>query len=301
MLKQIEAGVLRVSYQEWGPADGWPVFLLHGFPYDVEAYVQVVPVLIAHGARVFVPYLRGFGPTAFINSHTLRSGQQAAIAHDQLELMNALGIESAYLVGYDWGGRAACIVAALWPERVRGLLSVGSYAIQDIANALKPTIPEAEYPYWYQYYFHSERGRAGLTAHRKALCKLLWQQWSPTWEFSDATYELTSGSFENKDFVDVVIHSYRHRYGLVEGDPAYDVSEAALAQLPTIHVPTIAVDGAADGLLLTGTQGHAKRFSGYYRYLSIEGAGHNVPQETPHQLATAILRLKSVVITIDRN
>lgn len=217
MLKRVNAGVLSVAYEDSGRADGKPVVLLHGFPYDVHAYDEVTPLLVSAGCRVITPYLRGYGPTRFLSGDTPRSGQQAVLAHDLLALMDALALERAVLAGYDWGGRAACIVAALWPERVRGLVSVNGYNIQDIAGSSKPAAPENEFRYWYQYYFHGERGRAGLEQNRRALCKLLWKLWSPNWEFDDATYECTAASFDNPDFVPVVIHSYRHRYALVPG------------------------------------------------------------------------------------
>lgn len=289
MLNHIEAGVLNVAYYEEGPADGWPVVLLHGFPYDVHAYSQVTPLLVAQGARVITPYLRGYGPTRFLSPDTPRSGQQAALGYDLLKLLDALSIESATLVGYDWGGRAACIVAALWPQRVHLLVSIGSYNIQNIANAMIPAKPEQEFPYWYQYYFHSERGRAALQNDRRALCRLLWQQWSPIWSFTDEQFERSAEAFDNPDFVEVVIHSYRHRFGLVEGDPALEDIEARLAALPPILAPTLALDGAADGLRPEGTQAHAKRFEGEYRYASVTGAGHNLPQETPEALVALIL------------
>lgn len=289
MLNQIEAGVLNVAYYEDGPADGWPVVLLHGFPYDVHAYSQVTPLLVAQGARVITPYLRGYGPTRFLSPETPRSGQQAALGYDLLKLLDALSIESAILVGYDWGGRAACIVAALWPQRVQLLVSIGSYNIQNIANAMIPAKPEQEFPYWYQYYFHSERGRAALQNDRRALCRLLWQQWSPIWSFTDEQFERSAEAFDNPDFVEVVIHSYRHRFGLVEGDPALEDIEARLAALPPILAPTLALDGAADGLRPQGTHAHANRFEGKYRYASVAGAGHNLPQETPEALVALIL------------
>lgn len=295
MLKNIDAGVLNITFDEAGPSDGWPVILLHGFPYDIHAYDPVIPTLVGHGARVITPYLRGFGPTRFLDETTPRSGQQAAIGHDLLELINALQLDAAYLVGYDWGGRAACIVAALWPERVLGLVSIGAYAIQDIASAMKPQKPEAEFPYWYQYYFHSERGRNALTENRRALCHLLWRQWSPTWKFSERSFERSARSFDNPDFVDVVIHSYRHRFGLVQGDPAYAQTEAELASLPPIQTPTFALDGADSGFSPDGTGAHAERFTGHYQHRMIAGAGHNVPQEKPVELAAVIVALKNHV------
>src|SRR5437660_5954189 len=237
--RSVRTPVLDVAYSEAGPSDGEPVVLLHGFPYDPHAYDECVPPLAAAGCRVVVPYLRGYGPTRFLEPETPRSGQQAALAKDLLDFMDALGLPRATLVGYDWGGRAACIVAALWPERVRGLVTVGGYNIQDIPASVKPAPPEQEHRLWYQYYFHTERGRAGLTANRHDLCKLLWRLWSPNWQFDDTTYDRTAVSFDNPDFVDVVIHFYRHRFGYVAGDPAYAAVETALAKRPRMPVLTI--------------------------------------------------------------
>jgi pimeloyl-ACP methyl ester carboxylesterase len=293
MLKSVTAGVLEIAFEESGPADGWPVILLHGFPYDVHTYDEVIPILAANGARVITPWLRGFGPTRFLSDDTPRSGQQAAVGHDLLALMDALEIEAACLVGYDWGGRAACIVAALWPQRVIGLVSVGSYLIQDIASAMNPASPETEWPDWYQYYFHCERGRNALIQHRAALTRLLWAQWSPSWAFSDATFAQTAASFDNPDFVDVVIHSYRHRFGLADGDPAYAETEAALAQLPPIQAPTRTLDGSDDGVTVLDTRSHARHFTGPYQYQMVEGAGHNLPQEKPRDLAEVVLALRA--------
>lgn len=295
MLKNVDAGVLNVVFEDAGPADGWPVILLHGFPYDIHAYDQITPILVANGARVITPFLRGFGPTRFLEEKTMRTGQQAAIAHDLLELMNALDIGAGCLVGYDWGGRAACIVAALWPERVSGLVTCGSYAIQDIASAMQPAKPETEVAYWYQYYFHSERGRNALLQDRKALCHLLWKQWSPDWAFSEQVFTQSAASFDNPDFVDVVIHSYRHRFGLVDGAPEYSATEAALAKRPAITVPTFALDAGATGFSREGTRSHRKHFTGDYQYRKIDGAGHNVPQEKPDELAGIILDLNNSV------
>src|SRR5688572_1487521 len=213
MLKKVEAGVLSVSYEDHGPADGAPVVLLHGFPYDVRAYDEVTPPLTAAGCRVIVPYLRGYGPTRFLSAGTPRSGQQAALGNDLLALLDALSIDGAVLGGYDWGGRAACVVAALWPQRARGLVTVNGYNIQDIAASGKPRPPDDEHRMWYQYYFHGERGRAGLEQNRRELCRLLWRLWSPNWRFDDAAFDRTAPSFDNPDFVPVVIHSYRHRFG----------------------------------------------------------------------------------------
>ena len=293
MIHYVDAGVLRIAYLESGTPDGWPIVLLHGFPYDVHAYDQVAAILAAEGARVIVPYLRGYGPTRFLSPSTLRSGQQAALGADLLALLDALGIGSAFLAGYDWGGRAACVVAALWPERVRGLVSYNSYNIQDIAKASQPDKPENEYALWYQYYFHSERGRAGLTRDRRSLCRLLWRLWSPTWKFDDATFDRTAVSFDNPDFVDVVIHSYCHRFGLVAGDPALEEIERRLAAQPNITVPTVTLDGSTDGIRPGGTAEHAAHFAGRHQHLIVENAGHNLPQEAPDAFAQAVLSVKA--------
>jgi pimeloyl-ACP methyl ester carboxylesterase len=289
MIQAIDAGVLTVAYESHGSSDGWPVVLLHGFPYDIHAYDAVAPLLASAGAFVIVPYLRGYGPTRFRAAETLRSGQQAALAADLLALLDALKLETAVLGGYDWGGRAACIVAALWPERVRGLVTVNGYNIQDIARmAAVPAEPVVEYSYWYQYYFHSERGRAGLTRNRHALCRLLWRLWSPNWEFDDATFARTAASFDNPDFVDVVIHSYRHRFALAEGDPALAPIERRLAAQPPIAVPAIILDGAADGV---GGVSAAplEGFTGRCEHRLLDRIGHNLPQEAPAAFADSVL------------
>lgn len=290
MLKRIDAGVLDVAYEENGDAAGAPVLLLHGFPYDVQAYDEVAPLLAGRGYRVIVPYLRGYGPTRFLSPDTPRSGQQAVLAHDLLALMDALGIAQAVLAGYDWGGRAACIVAALWPERARGLVTGVGYNIHDVPAASRPQPPENEHRYWYQYYFHGERGRAGLEQNRLELCRLLWRLWSPHWQFDDATYERTAASFHNPDFVPVVIHSYRHRYGLVPGDPAVEDTERRLTAQPRIAVPAIALDGGGDGVMpLGGSQQHGRFFTGRYERRVIPLVGHNLPQEAPQAFADAVL------------
>ncbi|HEX4505756.1 MAG TPA: alpha/beta hydrolase [Alphaproteobacteria bacterium] len=289
----VDAGVLNVTYVESGPADGWPVVLLHGFPYDIHAYDAVSDILAAQGARVIVPYLRGYGPTRFLSPDTPRSGQQGALGADLLALLDALKIETAVVAGYDWGGRAACVVSALWPERVRGLVSFNSYNIQNIARSGEPAAPEDEHRFWYQYYFHSERGRAGLTKDRHALCKLLWRLWSPKWAFDDATYDRTAQAFDNPDFVDVVIQSYRHRFALAPGDPAYAEIEQRLAAQPRITVPSITIDGTADGVAgPAGTARAASRFTGPHEHRIFEGIGHNVPQEAPEKFAEAVLDVR---------
>ena len=271
-----------------GSSSGWPCILGHGFPYDVHAYDEAAPILAQAGARVIVPYLRGYGPTRFLNTETLRSGEQAALGADLLGLMDALKIERAVLAGYDWGGRAGCVVAALRPERVIALVSGNSYNIQNIAKALEPASPSEEVALWYQYYFHSERGRRGLDKDRRGIARLLWRMWSPTWPFDDATFERIVTAFDNPDFVDVVIHSYRHRFGLVAGDPAYASIETALAAQPPITVPSITIDGDTDGVN-PGTANHAKKFAGPHEHRIFKGAGHNLPQERPKEWARAVI------------
>lgn len=290
MMRQVDAGVLNVGYHEHGPAQGWPVVLLHGFPYDTHAYAEVAARLAAEGARVIVPFLRGYGPTRFLAAATPRSGQQAALAADLLALMDALQCQRALLAGHDWGGRAACVAAAMWPGRVSGLVSGNGYQIQNIAAAAAPAPPEAEHRYWYQYYFHGERGRRGLAQDRRALCRLLWRLWSPTWAFDDVTFERSAAAFDNADFVEVVIHSYRHRFGLCAGDPAYEALERALAAQPDITVPAITLDGADDGVTPAATLAHgAAHFVGAHEHRVLPGAGHNLPQEAPQAFAQAVL------------
>lgn len=295
-MKTIAAGVLSVAYAETGPPDGPPVILLHGFPYDAHAYDAVAATLAAAGRRCLVPSLRGYGATRFLAPATPRSGQQAGLGADLLAFMDALAIPCATLAGYDWGGRAACIVAALWPERARGLVSCGAgYNIQDIARAGEPAAPEDEYRYWYQYYFHSERGRAGLARNRRDLCRLLWRLWSPLWAFDEATFAQTAESFDNPDFVDIVIHSYRHRFGGIWGDPALDGIETRLAAQPDILVPTIVLEGDSDGVEgpLPVEDGNAPHFKSFYQRRILTGIGHNVPQEAPEAFANAVLALPS--------
>jgi pimeloyl-ACP methyl ester carboxylesterase len=284
--------MLDVAYEEHGPVNGSPIVLLHGFPYDPRCYDAVAPSLAAAGYRVIVPYLRGFGPTRFASMSPMRSGQQAALGCDLLELLDALSIRTAALAGYDWGGRAACVVAALWPERVTCLVSGEGYNIQDIAGFARPQPPETEHRLWYQYYFHSPRGRDGLAAHRVELGKLLWRLWSPSWQFTDAAYARTAQSFANPDFVDVVIHSYRHRFGYAPGDPALEPIERELAKQLRIRVPTISLCGADDGVGPPPVVDEdAVRFTDRYERRILPGVGHNVPQEAPEATTTAILDL----------
>ena len=294
-MQSIKAGVLNVAYLEAGPSDGTPVILLHGFPYDVHAYGAVSELIAAAGMRCIVPYLRGYGPTAFLSPDTPRSGQQAGLGADLLAFMDALAIPNAVLAGFDWGGRAACIVAALWPERAKGVVSCGvGYNIQDIAQAGIPAAPEEEYRCWYQYYFHSKRGRAGLALHRRELCRLIWQLWSPLWDFDDATFARTAVSFDNPDFVEIVIHSYRHRFGGIPGDPALDNIEMRLAAQPNITVPCIILQGGDDGVEGPPQEvdSEAAHFTNRYERRIVAGVGHNFPQEAPEAFADAVLTLK---------
>ena len=294
-LRSIDAGVLRIAYYEAGPADGPVVMLMHGFPYDIHAYVDVAPQLAAEGCRVIVPYLRGYGPTRFRDKVTRRSGEQAALGADLMALMDALDIKRAVFAGYDWGGRAACIGAALWPERCIGLVSVNSYNIQDIAKAMVPARPDREAALWYQYYFQLERGRAGLAADRRGIARLLWQQWSPNWQFDDACFDRTAVAHDNPDYVEVVIHSYRHRYGLAEGDPQYADLQRRLAAQPAIMVPTITLDGDGDGVSpATDGSNSAPKFVGRRVHRVVPRAGHNLPQEEPEAFAAAVLELIKV-------
>ena len=292
-IRKIKAGVLEIAYRTVGPTDGWVCILGHGFPYDIHAYDEVAEILAAQGAHVIVPYLRGYGPTRFLSAETPRSGEQAALGADLLALMDTLEINRAVLGGYDWGGRAACIVAALWPDRVDGLVSGNSYNIQDIARSWEPAPAEEEATFWYQYYFHSERGRRGLERDRRDITRLLWQMWSPTWQFDDEAFERSAIAFDNPDFVDVVIHSYRHRYGLVPGDPAFAHIETQLVAQPPITVPTISIDGDVDGVNI-GTEGHAKMFTGPHEHRVFSQAGHNLPQERPEEWSQAVLDVRKM-------
>lgn len=283
---------LTIGYEHHGPENGTPVILLHGFPYSPRAYDEIAPPLAAKGYRVIVPYLRGYGPTRFNSPDTPRSGQQAALAQDLLKLMDALGIEQATLCGYDWGGRAACIVAALFPERVRGLVTGDGYNLQDIPNSVRPLDPETEHRFWYQYYFHTPRGVVGLTQNRGALCELLWQLWSPTWARNAERFPLSAAAFDNPDFVEVVIHSYRHRFMYAPGDPALEGMEQALEKLPAIGVPTISLCGADDGVgPAPADDEDAHHFTGPYERRVLAGVGHNIPEEAPGETLKALLDL----------
>jgi pimeloyl-ACP methyl ester carboxylesterase len=290
--KRVRTSTLEVSYEESGAPGGVPVILLHGWPYDPRDYDEVVPPLVAAGCRIIVPYLRGFGATRFLSVDTLRAGQQAALGNDLRELMDALAIERAVLAGYDWGGRAACIVAALWPQRVIGLVTGNGYNILDIAAAVKPVAPAQEHRFWYQYYFHTERGRAGLEQNRRVLIRYIWQIWSPNYSFDDATFARSAASFDNPDFVAVTVQSYRHRFGYAAGDPALEPIEAQLAAAPKIAVPTIVLHGEADGIQPpAATERHVAFFTGPYQRRVLPRAGHSPPREAPQVVAEAVLEL----------
>lgn len=283
---------LILAYEAHGPTTGDPVILLHGFPYSPRAYDEIAPALAAKGYRVIVPYLRGYGPTRFNSPDTLRSGQQAALAQDLLDLMDALAIKQAALCGYDWGGRAACIVAALWPERVRCLVTGDGYNLQNIPHSTQPLDPQTEHRLWYQYYFHTPRGVEGLTQNRRALCELLWTLWSPTWANNAARYPLSAPAFDNPDFVEVVIHSYRHRFMYAPGDPALEWMEEALTQQPAISVPTTSLCGADDGVgPASEIDEDAERFTGPYERRVLAGVGHNIAEEAPEATLKALLDL----------
>ncbi|HEY6981481.1 alpha/beta hydrolase [Reyranella sp.] len=287
--RSVRTEALEIAYEAHGPANGSPVILLHGFPYDPRCFDEVAPPLARDGCHVLVPFLRGYGPTRFLSDQIPRSGEQAALGNDLLQFMDALKIDRAVLAGYDWGGRAACIVSALWPERARGLVSCTGYNIQNIAASAKPAAAVQEHRFWYQYYFHTERGRAGLAQNRRDICKLLWKLWSPHWQFDAATFEKSAVSFDNPDFVDVVIQSYRHRYGYAPGDPAVTGIEARLAAQPIIPVPTINLHGEADGVApVPKVDTQAKMFTGGYERRLIPRVGHNVPQEAPAETVAAI-------------
>ncbi len=287
--KRARTDVLEIAYEEHGPENGAPVILLHGFPYDARTFDEVAPPLAAEGCRVLVPYLRGYGATRFLSAATPRSGEQAALGHDLLQFMRAVGISRAALAGYDWGGRAACVVAALWPEWVRCLVSCTGYNIQNIAASGEPAAAAQEHRLWYQYYFHTERGRAGLAKNRRDVCRLLWKLWSPEWPFDEATFERSAASFDNPDFVEVVIQSYRHRYGYAPGDPALSAIDADLARQPRIAVPTINLHGGHDGISpVPEKDGQAKFFSGAYERRVLPRIGHNVPQEAPVATVAAL-------------
>jgi pimeloyl-ACP methyl ester carboxylesterase len=291
-LKQIDAGVLNVGYAEAGPADGRVVILLHGWPYDIYSYVDVAPLLASAGYRVIIPYLRGYGTTRFLASETVRNGQQSVIAVDIIALMDALKIEKATIGGYDWGARTANIIAALWPERCKAMVSVSGYLIGSVAANKMPLPPKAELQWWYQYYFATERGRAGYEQYRHDFAKLIWQIASPKWDFDDATFDRSAAAFDNPDHVSIVIHNYRWRLGLAEGEPKYDELEKRLAEGPVITVPTITLEGDANGAPHPDPSSYAKKFSGKYANRIITGGvGHNLPQEAPQAFAEAVVEV----------
>jgi pimeloyl-ACP methyl ester carboxylesterase len=294
-LKHIDAGLLNVGYAEAGPANGPVVILLHGWPYDIYSFVEVTPLLAAAGYRVIVPYLRGFGTTRFLSNETFRNGQQSVVASDIIDMMNALRIEKAILAGFDWGARTADIIAALWPERCKALVSVSGYLIGSQAAGKAPLPPGAELQWWYQFYFATERGQEGYGRYRKEFAKLIWQLASPRWKFDDATFNRTAAAFDNPDHVTIVIHNYRWRLGIAEGEPKYDEIEGRLAKGPAITVPAISLEGDGNGAPHLDSSAYASKFSGKYSYRLIKGGiGHNLPQEAPHDFAQAIL-------DVDRN
>jgi pimeloyl-ACP methyl ester carboxylesterase len=289
-LKQIDAGVLNIGYAEAGPANGRAVILLHGWPYDIHSFVDVVPLLASAGYRVIVPYLRGYGPTRFLSADTPRNGQQAVIAVDIVALMDALKIDKAIIGGFDWGARTANIIAALWPARCTAMVSVSGYLIGNQEAGKMPLPPAAELQWWYQYYFATERGRAGYAKYRSAFSKLIWRIASPKWAFDDATFDRTAAAFDNPDHVDIVIHNYRWRLALAQGEAKYDALEKRLAESPVIAVPTITMEGDANGAPHLDPSAYAKKFSGKYEHRNITGGiGHNLPQEAPRDFAQAVI------------
>jgi pimeloyl-ACP methyl ester carboxylesterase len=291
-LKQVDAGVLNIGYAEAGPADGPPVILLHGWPYDIYSFVDVAPVLAAAGFRVIVPYLRGYGTTRFLSPDTPRNGQQGALAIDLIALMDVLKIEKALIAGFDWGARTADIVAAIWPERVKALVSVSGYLIGSQQANEQPLPPAAELQWWYQYYFATERGRLGYEKYRREFSRLIWQLASPKWNFDDATFARSAASFDNPDHVAIVIHNYRWRLGLAPGEARFDVLEKRLAELPAIAVPTITLEGDANGAPHPDPATYARKFSGKYAHrLLTGGIGHNAPQEAPQAFAEAVIQV----------
>jgi len=289
-VKQIDAGVLNIGYAEAGPANGPPVILLHGWPYDIHSYEEVAPLLAAKGYRVIIPYLRGYGSTRFLSGDTIRNGQQSALAVDTIALMDALKIQKAIVGGFDWGARTADIMAALWPERCKALVSVSGYLIVNLQANQQPLPPKAELGWWYQYYFSTERGRAGYDKYRQDFNKLIWTIASPKWKFDDATFGRTAASFDNPDHVAIVIHNYRWRLSLAKGEPRYDELEQRLFTGPVIKVPTITISSDFDGAAADGS-GYRGKFSGRYSHKILNGIGHNVPQEAPDAFASAIVEV----------
>lgn len=292
-VKQITAGDLSVGYTEAGPADGTPVILLHGWPYDIHSYADVSAKLADQGFRVIVPFARGFGSTRFLSDTTVRNGQQAALANDVIAFMDALNIPTAILGGYDWGGRTANVVAALWPQRVAGLVAVSGYIIVNLAANLQPLAPEAELGWWYQYYFATPRGELGYRQNTKEFNRLIWTRASPLWKFTDATYDLTAASFDNPDHVDIVVHNYRWRQSLAPGESRFDADERRLAGKPPVTVPTITIGSDFDGAAKDGA-GYRKLYTGPYEHRVLDGIGHNVPQEAPDQFASAVVDVRAM-------
>jgi pimeloyl-ACP methyl ester carboxylesterase len=291
-LKQIDAGLLSVGYAEAGPPNGPAVILLHGWPYDIHSYVDVTPLLASAGYRVIVPYLRGYGTTRFLSDATFRNGQQSVFGVDVIALMDALGIHEAIIAGFDWGARTANTMAALWPERCKAMVSVSGYLIGSPEANKMPLPPPAELQWWYQYYFATERGRAGYDTYRHDFAKLIWQTASPKWNFDDATFDRSAASFNNPDHVSIVIHNYRWRLGLAGGDPQYDELERRLAEGPVITVPTITLEGDANGAPQPDPSSYAKKFSGNYAHRIIKGGiGHNLPQEAPQAFSEAVVEV----------
>lgn len=286
--KIIQTDTLLIAYIEYGPGSGWPVILSHGFPYDASAYREVASILVQAGARVIVPYTRGFGPTRFISDDVMRNGQQAARGADLIQLSDALGLEHPILAGFDWGGNASCVAAALWPEKIGGLVSYAGYDVIDIEQQRHASVPSLERTCWYQHLFQSERGRECLTQYRYDIGRMLWREWSPNWKFAEDTYAQTASAFENPDFVDVVIHCYRFMHGLEAGDPSLQPLEDLLAQKPEITIPTVTIDGANDPLKPGGTSDHARFFVGPHKHI-VADTGHNVPQEAPQVFADAVM------------
>jgi len=289
-LKQIDAGVLNIGYAEEGPANGPVVILLHGWPYDIHSYTDVTPLLTSKGYRVIVPYLRGYGTTRFLSDKTFRNGQQSVLAVDTIALMDALKIEKAIIAGFDWGARTADILAALWPERCKAIVSVSGYLIVNLIANAKPLPPKAELGWWYQYYFATERGRLGYDANRHDFARLIWSLASPKWNFDDDTFERSAAAFNNPDHVAIVIHNYRWRLSLAEGDPQYDTLEKKLSERPVITVPAITIGSDFDGAAADG-KSYARQFSGRYSHRVLNGIGHNVPQEAPQAFANAIIEV----------
>jgi pimeloyl-ACP methyl ester carboxylesterase len=289
-LKQIDAGVLDVGYVDAGPPNGQPVVLLHGWPYDIHSYAEAAPALQAAGYRVIVPHLRGYGTTRFLSNDTVRNGQQAALALDVINLMDAVAIESAIIAGFDWGARSANVVAALWPERCKAMVSVSGYLIGNQAANKAPLPPPAELSWWYQFYFATDRGRAGYDKYRYDFAKLIWHTASPQWNFDDETFDRSATSFDNADHVDIVIHNYRWRLGVASGEPQYDELEKQLAAGPDITVPTITLEGDANGAPHPDPDSYAAKFVGKYQHRTIGGGvGHNLPQEAPHAFVESVI------------